>query len=305
MANQTFSSISDGTNTFDVKDLNALPLSGGTMTGNIVMGSNSITGLSTPTEETDAATKSYVDSKISDVTGEVGLVSLDDFNAFKTTVLPLSGGTMTGDINMGSTNGISNLAEPTEDSDAATKNYVDTTSLPVSGGTMTGPVNMSNQSIQNLAEPTDDSDAATKSYVDGRLRTYLVLQNGDTATQDAYAETIVGPCLILDLATKTTYYDNGEDGDTHERTPLVSGNDVATLKSEVANTIKTNAQDQSTDGEFITRADLAYSNGRPVLRIEMEDGWVDHLIFNTDGLIYYRCKTDGTEPTTVWTSNGS
>ena len=166
MANQTFSSISDGTNTFDVKDQNALPLSGGTMTGDIIMGSNNITGLSAPTEETDAATKAYVDSKVSDVTGEVGLVSLDDFNVFKTTVLPLAGGTMSGDINMGSTNGISNLAEPTEDSDAATKSYVDTTSLPLTGGTMTGPVNMGNQSISNLAEPTEDSDAATKNYVD-------------------------------------------------------------------------------------------------------------------------------------------
>ena len=166
MSNQTFSSITDGTNTFDVKDQNALPLSGGTMTGDIIMGSNNITGLSAPTEETDAATKAYVDSKISDVTGEVGLVSLDDFNTFKTTVLPLAGGTMSGDINMGSTNGISNLAEPTEDSDAATKNYVDTTSLPLTGGTMTGPVNMGNQSISNVAEPTENSDVATKSYVD-------------------------------------------------------------------------------------------------------------------------------------------
>lgn len=40
---------------------NALPKSGGTMTGNIAMGSNSITGLATPSNDADAATKKYVD----------------------------------------------------------------------------------------------------------------------------------------------------------------------------------------------------------------------------------------------------
>ena len=38
-----------------------LPLSGGTMSGNISMGSNTVTGLGTPTSATDATTKTYVD----------------------------------------------------------------------------------------------------------------------------------------------------------------------------------------------------------------------------------------------------
>jgi len=38
-----------------------LPLAGGTMTGAIAMGTNKITGLGTPTVNTDAATKAYVD----------------------------------------------------------------------------------------------------------------------------------------------------------------------------------------------------------------------------------------------------
>ena len=41
---------------------NKLALAGGTMTGAIAMGTNKITGLGTPTDGTDAATKAYVDS---------------------------------------------------------------------------------------------------------------------------------------------------------------------------------------------------------------------------------------------------
>ena len=55
----------------DIPDISAtyLKLAGGTMTGNIAMGSNSITGLADPSNNQDAATKYYVDSAVSTATG--------------------------------------------------------------------------------------------------------------------------------------------------------------------------------------------------------------------------------------------
>jgi hypothetical protein len=53
---------------------NKLPLAGGTMSGNIAMGTNKITGLGDPTSAQDAATKNYIDTAVlapSNLTGPI------------------------------------------------------------------------------------------------------------------------------------------------------------------------------------------------------------------------------------------
>jgi len=89
--------------TFTTSIATKLPLAGGTMTGAIAMGTSKITGLGDPTAAQDAATKNYVD----------------------TNALLLSGGTMTGDINMGGATQLTNLPNPTSGGQAANKTYVD------------------------------------------------------------------------------------------------------------------------------------------------------------------------------------
>ena len=68
------------TSRLQVKDSTKLPLSGGTMTGAINMGSKKITSLATPTESTDAATKGYVDTVAGGQIDPSTFATKDDLN---------------------------------------------------------------------------------------------------------------------------------------------------------------------------------------------------------------------------------
>ena len=106
------------------------------------MTSGQINNVATPSLASDAATKGYVDTQVSnlvdaapgalDTLNELAAAIGDDAN-FSTTVtnsiatkLPLACGTMTGNIAMGG-NTVTGLATPSASSDAVTKGYVDTT----------------------------------------------------------------------------------------------------------------------------------------------------------------------------------
>jgi len=69
----------------DTADALKLNLSGGTMSGNIAMGTNKITGLGTPTSDADAVTKSYVDAIAQGIDAKASVV------AATTTNITLSG----------------------------------------------------------------------------------------------------------------------------------------------------------------------------------------------------------------------
>ena len=81
------------------------------------------------------------------------------------------GNTATGDLNLDS-HKIINLSEPTSNTDAATKAYVDSKSsvsgayLPLTGGTMSENIDMNNKQLNNVLDPSSDQQVATKKYVD-------------------------------------------------------------------------------------------------------------------------------------------
>lgn len=149
--------------------------------------SATITGLATPVNNTDAATKIYVDTAISnlvdgapanlDTLNEIAAALNDDANLAATltasiaTKVSKAGDTMTGALAMG-TNKITGLGTPTAGTDATTKTYVDTADalkLNLAGGTMSGAIAMGSNKITGLGTPTADADATTKVYVDGIL----------------------------------------------------------------------------------------------------------------------------------------
>ena len=162
---------------------------GDTMTGNLTMGLNQIvmdTGhiaagnntllfegypeidvdgakismVADPVEATDAANKEYVDNAVA------GVKPTGDY-------LPLTGGTMSGDINMGVNNSVR----------FGSANYAlyqneGTGHLVLTGNSNTDIVEMNNigtvqfgneTTIQNVKTPTNNGDAAPKSYVDGQI----------------------------------------------------------------------------------------------------------------------------------------
>jgi hypothetical protein len=146
-------------------------------------------------------------------------------------------------MNAGTTATITNLTDPTNAQDAATKAYVDTsianvidsapaaldtlnelaaalgddanfattvtdsiaTKLPLAGGTMTGAIAMSTNKITGLGDPTANQDAATKVYVDTQRDTRLALSGGTmTGAIDMGANKITTTYTPTDAADLTT-----------------------------------------------------------------------------------------------------
>jgi hypothetical protein len=176
-----------------------------TINGSLDMNSGSaatVTGLSAPVNSSDAATKSYVDTSISNLVASAP-GTLDTLNelaaalgndaSFSTTItnsiatkLPLAGGTMSGAIAMG-TSKITGVGDPTSAQDAATKTYVDTADalkLSLSGGTMTGNIVLGSSKATSTATPTTDDDLTRKGYVDA------ILGSGTAAATSAAAAAV-------------------------------------------------------------------------------------------------------------------
>ena len=94
---------------------------------------------------------------------------------------------------------ITNVANPVDPQDAATKAYVDTTTVASDGDTMTGPLAMSTNKITGVGDPTSNQDAATKAYVDSTT----VASAGDTMT----GQLNMGSNKVVNLAEPTTSHD--------------------------------------------------------------------------------------------------
>lgn len=132
-----------GTVTLDgvASTLTSKTITSGTLGSDLAAGTYKITGLGTPSANTDAATKAYVDSTVAavidsapaalDTLNELAAALGDDAN-FATTVstsigtkVAKAGDSMTGALSMGN-NKITDLATATNGTDAVNKTYIDT-----------------------------------------------------------------------------------------------------------------------------------------------------------------------------------
>jgi len=143
--NSTFDGVDiatrDGVLTTTTNTANAaLPKAGGTMTGAIAMGTSKITGAGNPTANQDVATKAYVDTEVAGV--------VDSAPAALNTLNELAAA-LGDDANFSTTVTNSIAAK-----------------LPKAGGTMTGAIAMGTSKITGMGNPTAAQDAATKAYVD-------------------------------------------------------------------------------------------------------------------------------------------
>ena len=140
------------------------------------MNHNSITNLKDPAFGGEAATKTYVDSSISSVVSSTaGSIA---------TRLPLSGGTMTGPLDMGTTS-ISNLPTPKTPSEATSKQYVD---------------RQLNLKVGNVVADMIETEVRLKKYVDDSHNTtglpkdsfrYLMEEVDESSSESGITETAI------------------------------------------------------------------------------------------------------------------
>ena len=166
------------------------------MTGEFNTAGHKIINLRTPTSNSEPATKNYVDNNFLNLDGSEKMTGNLDMGSKEINNLPLPtrnkqptklgftdlkylhvAGTnkMTNNLNMDNKK-IINLRIPTDDTDAATKKYVDDNSstapdlssyLKKDGSVaMTRDLNVGGHKITNLKTPTSDNDATTKKYID-------------------------------------------------------------------------------------------------------------------------------------------
>lgn len=139
----------------------ALQTSGGTMSGSINMGGQAITNLATPSANTDAATKKYVDDKDAALLGASGDAST------KATIH----GALTG---IGEAKQLANAAQDAaEAADTKAGNAASRAEemLPLDGSkAMQANLDAGNYNVINVAAPTANGHATNKKYVDDQVK---------------------------------------------------------------------------------------------------------------------------------------
>ena len=247
-----------GTVTLDgvASTLTSKTITSGTLGSDLAAGTYKITGLGTPSANTDAATKSYVDTAVANVVASAP-AALDTLNelatalgndaSFSTTVatsigtkVAKAGDSMTGALSMG-TNKITSLGTPTASTDAVNKTYVDT----LFGSTTSAAASATAAATSATSASTSATSAATSASSALTSATSAATSASSAATSASSAASsysslvdVTGAGLVRDMGDITT-------SDTTSTT-YINISTVATSAANSASAAATSASSAST-----------------------------------------------------------
>jgi len=247
-----------GTVTLDgvASTLSSKTLSSATLGTDLAAGGYKVTGLGTPSANTDAATKSYVDTQISnlvdaapgalDTLNELA-AAINDDASFSTTVtnsiatkVAKAGDSMTGALSMGN-NKITDLATPTASTDAVPKSYIDT----VFGSTSSAATSATSAANSASSAATSASSAATSATSAATSATSAATSASSAATSATSAANsytsitgLTGAGIVRDMGSIT-------DADTTTST-YINISTIASNAQTSANSAATSASSAAT-----------------------------------------------------------
>ena len=177
-----------------------LSLTGGTMTGNIVMGANAVTSTATPATADTLTRKGYVDTQ-------------------DATKLNLSGGTMTGDITLGA-NKITSTATPATDDTLTRKGYVDSilgsatdaaTSAAAAATSATNAANSASAASTSATNAASSASSASTSASNASSSASAASTSASSASSSATAAASSATSASTSAANAAASYDSFDD----------------------------------------------------------------------------------------------
>lgn len=282
-----------GTVTLDgvASTLTSKTITSGTLGSDLAAGTYKITGLGTPSANTDAATKSYVDTAVANVVASAPgtLDTLDELAAalgddpnFATTVatsignkVAKAGDSMTGALSMGN-NKITSLGTPTASTDAANKSYIDT----LFGSTSSAATSATSAATSATSAATSASSASTSASSAQTSASSAATSASSAATSASSAAStysslidVTGAGLVRDMGdittsdtTSTTYINistvaaSAASSATAAATSATSASTSATSAATSASSASTSASSAATSASSAATSATSAAN---------------------------------------------